>query len=257
MKPYPNRSWSEGMLLALDFDGVVVDGLDECLLVAWNVFHGRAIDDFNRDALHAIPEEFRNKFRLLRSYVRHDGHFIVPFHDDGTAPVDSGSFSERYAAMPSDFRNEFRQAFMAYREAARQLHPEFWAQLHTLLIDIEGLFSLGHEVKIVSGKDAQSISAILCQHGLHLADSDIFGRMTDKREVLTHLKDEANRKGQNMTFVDDNIENVIEAAQLELGINALWANWGYRSPDHQAMASSYAVTEVTADSLFDFLKTSG
>lgn len=244
------------MLLALDFDGVVVDGLDECLLVAWNVFHNRAINDFSRDALHAIPEEFRRKFRLLRSYVRHDGHFIVPFHDDGTASVNSGQFFECYAAIPLDFRNEFRQAFMAYREAARQSYPKFWAQLHTLLIDIKGLFSLGHEVKIVSGKDAQSISAILRQHGLTITDSDIFGRMTDKREVLTHLKQEADRKGQIMTFVDDNIENVIEASQLELGINALWANWGYRSPDHQAMGSAHAVTEITADSLFDVLRNS-
>lgn len=59
-----------------------------------------------------------------------------------------------------------------------------------------------------------------------------------------------------MTFVDDNIENVVEAKELGIGINALWANWGYRSPDHQAVALAHAVTEITADSLFDFLSTS-
>ncbi|HEE4993123.1 TPA: hypothetical protein R7I52_004225 [Klebsiella pneumoniae] len=244
------------MLLALDFDGVVVDGIDECLLVAWNVFHDNTVDDFNHETLLSIPEQFKDNFRLLRSYVRHDGHFIVPFHGDGAAPINSRSFSEYYETIPSDIRHEFRQAFMAYREAARRSHPEFWAELHVPLIAIERLFSVGHEVKIVSGKDTSSICSILRQHGVNIAVTHVFGRMTDKREVLTQLKNSADGKGQSMTFVDDNIENVVEAKELGIGINALWANWGYRSPDHQAVALAHAVTEITADSLFDFLSTS-
>ncbi|MBK0032575.1 hypothetical protein IBT47_09790 [Erwinia sp. S43] len=244
------------MLLALDFDGVVVDGIDECLLVAWNVFHDNPADYFNRETLRSIPEKFKDGFKLLRSYVRHDGHFIVPFHGGGAAPTNSRSFAESYETIPSDIRHEFRQAFVAYREAARRSHPAFWAELHVPLIDIERLFSVGHEVRIVSGKDTPSICSILRQHGVNLAEAHVFGRMTDKREVLAQLKKEADDKGQSMTFLDDNIENVVEAKQLGIGINALWANWGCRSPDHQAVALANAVTEVTADSLFDFLRTS-
>ena len=42
------------MLIAMDFDGVVVDGVDECMLITWNVLHDRPLSDFNQDALQIL-----------------------------------------------------------------------------------------------------------------------------------------------------------------------------------------------------------
>lgn len=39
------------MLIAMDFDGVVVDGVDECMLITWNVLHDRPLSDFNKNVL--------------------------------------------------------------------------------------------------------------------------------------------------------------------------------------------------------------
>lgn len=35
----------------MDFDGVVVDGVDECMLITWNVLHDRPLSDFNKNVL--------------------------------------------------------------------------------------------------------------------------------------------------------------------------------------------------------------
>lgn len=241
------------MLLALDFDGVVIDGADECLLVAWNVFHNNPVNEFNNEKLLAIPSEFKSMFRKYRSYIRHDGHFIVPFYNNPGELITSNSFTEAYDLIPSDIRDEFRQKFIMYRDKARQAFPKFWAKLHSPLIDIARLFGLGHEIKIVSGKDSQSITTILEQQGVNMASVDIYGRMVNKSETLKKIKSESDSKNTKMIFVDDNIENVIEAKKL--GINTFWANWGYRSPEHQNIALSHTVTEISSQALFEFLMT--
>jgi len=68
------------MIVALDFDGVIFDGTNECLLIAWNVFKKNRVKDFNIEVFDKIPTKFNILFKKLRNFVRHDGHFLVPFY---------------------------------------------------------------------------------------------------------------------------------------------------------------------------------
>ncbi|WP_447885908.1 hypothetical protein [Serratia fonticola] len=239
------------MLLALDFDGVVVDGTDECLLVAWNVFHDRGLKVFSQNGLLDIPKAFVERFRSLRSHVRHDGHFIVPFFAN-QAQLSGRGFIEIYESIPLGTRQEFRQSFVEYRSQVRTMLPGFWAELHRPLIDIQYLFQLGHEIRIVSGKDAESISMIMRLFNQSLPASAIHGRMTSKVDVLSLIKNEAYIQGIRMAFIDDNIENIIEAKQL--GITCYWPDWGYKNSEHVEMASAHGIPPVTSEHLFEILR---
>ncbi|HGM5289033.1 hypothetical protein I5Q17_21730 [Serratia ureilytica] len=239
------------MLLALDFDGVVVDGADECLLVAWNAFHGRGLENFNPHGLLDIPKAFVERFRSLRSHVRHDGHFIVPFFANA-AHISSHNFTGIYESIPLGTREEFRRSFVEYRSQVRTLFPGFWAELHRPLIDIRDIFQLRHEIRIVSGKDSESISMILQLFGQSLPASAIHGRMTSKVEVLSQIKNEALALGMRMAFIDDNIENIIEAKQL--GITCHWPDWGYKAAEQIEMASINGIAPITSEHLFEILR---
>lgn len=239
------------MLLALDFDGVVVDGADECLLVAWNTFHGRELEYFSQHGLLDIPKAFVDRFRSLRSHVRHDGHFIVPFFANA-AHISGRSFTAIYESIPLRTREEFRQSFVKYRSQVRTMFPDFWAELHRPLIDIQYLFQLGHEIRIVSGKDSESISMIMHLFSQSLPTNAIHGRMTSKVSVLSQIKNEAFIQGIKMAFIDDNIENIMEAKRL--GITCYWPDWGYKNPEHVEIATAQGISPVTAEHLFEILR---
>ncbi len=240
------------MLIALDFDGVVVDGIDECMLITWNVLHNRPLNDFNQEVLKSIPRPMASRFHKLRNFVRHDGHFIVSFTDAGKEMIDNDKFIAIYESIPSKEKEIFREGFIQYRKQARNTYPAFWAELHRPLLDISKLFRTIHDIYIVSGKDEESISFILSKNGLNISTDKIFGRMTNKNKTLISLKEKAIVENKEMLFIDDNIQNVIDA--LDHGVQSFWAGWGYKTPEHQKIARQKGINELNTEDLLDLIK---
>jgi len=235
-------------MLAFDFDGVIADGLDECLLVSWIAYHGLEIDTFSPMGLDSVPTSFREDFSRLRRFVRHDGHFLVAFTENTQMIDDAFAFEERYAFIPEKEREEFRTQFVATRTAVRDAHETYWLRLHRTFSEVIGIIaSSGGNIKIVSGKDARSIIDILRNQGIHMAETDVFGRLTSKKDVLTALLSEARERREELVFIDDNLANVCEA--IELGARGIWASWGHHSEDDVVRAGREGVPIATLDSL--------
>ena len=242
------------MLIAMDFDGVVVDGVDECMLITWNVLHDRPLSDFNQDVLQNIPRLMAKRFRKLRNFVRHDGHFIASFTEFGNEAIDNDRFTAIYESIPTEDKKIFRDKFIHYRKLARSIYPGFWAELHRPLLDVSNLFETANDIYIVSGKDEESILFILSKYGLNIPANKIYGRMTDKNKTLTLLKSIAFDKNEDILFIDDNIQNVIDA--LDHGIQSFWANWGYNIPEHKLMALKKGINELDTEALLKLVKKS-
>lgn len=240
------------MLIAMDFDGVIVDGVDECMLIAWNILHDRPLSDFNQNVLQEIPHLMAKRFRKSRNFVRHDGRFIASFSEFGNEVINNDTFTALYESIPTKEKEIFRNSFIQYRKQARSFHPDFWAELHRPLMDISNLFETTNDIYIVSGKDEESISFILRKYGLKIPKNKIFGRMTDKNKTLISLKSIASDKNEEMLFIDDNIQNVVEA--LDHGIQSFWANWGYNIPDHRVMALQKGIKELDTEALLKLVK---
>jgi FMN phosphatase YigB (HAD superfamily) len=78
--------------------------------------------------------------------------------------------------------------------------------------------------------------------------------MTDKNKTLTLLKSIAFDKNEDILFIDDNIQNVIDA--LDHGIQSFWANWGYNIPEHKLMALKKGINELDTEALLKLVKKS-
>lgn len=218
------------MIIALDFDGVVVDGINECLLISWNVFNKKPISSFNNTALSEIPDEFKRIFREFRNYVRHDGHFIVSFFHELDRNINQENFNTVYSSLSEEVKLDFRNAFIDYRTQARMQYPSFWSQLHTPLINFKDIIDLGLDVRIVSGKDVESISFILNENECYIESKNIHGSMKNKELTLSNISMEAKSRGCEMVFIDDNLENILDSRKM--GILSYWATWGYHSKDN-------------------------
>ncbi len=233
-------------LYALDFDGVIADGLDECLLTAWLTWHELPVARFDEATLRTIPDTFRDRFAHLRNFVRHDGHFLVAFACDDDLATAS-AFEARYAALPLAERDAFRAAFIALRSTIRTEKPDVWLRMHTVYPDLLPALRAGAVDAIVSGKDGASIEAILHASAVPFPAERIFGRVSDKRPILDDLRAQAAARGAELVFCDDNVDNAVDIAAL--GITVLWARWGYGTPEQRNRAETIGLKGISAPEL--------
>ncbi|CAA0130406.1 Uncharacterised protein [Mycolicibacterium vanbaalenii] len=232
------------MIIALDFDGVICDGLLECAAVTWYAGHLDHCIPPLAEAVESLPQEYIDRFRSVRNYSRTLTDFMVANHT--TSPVrDRQEFDRVRNATPAQMLDA--EAAIGEQIRTRWRTGDFtsWMTQHTLYPGIhEFIARTPHEIAIVSAKDPASISAILTHHGLAGAVSRIHGSCTDKNQVLRHLV-----KSSPVLFIDDNLANVMAAETLPL--TAMWAEWGYRTIEDEAVAASAGTTSVTLNGIND------
>ncbi|GGL80473.1 hypothetical protein GCM10010129_25110 [Streptomyces fumigatiscleroticus] len=229
-----------GDVLAVDFDGVVADALQECALVTWLGGRGPHASVPGAEQLQRLPEEFVQRFRHIRNYARVLDHFVVA-HLPGADAVDSQTaFDTLFSGLEPEYVRAFAEAAGAARERLRTGEPDFWLGLHTLypgMADLLRRFS--GRVVVVTAKDEDSVRAILARHGLGHTVREVFGECGDKAGAVLDVSARWDVPVGNITFIDDNLANVRKVA--ETGARARWALWGYATPEHRAEADRCAV----------------
>lgn len=232
-------------VLVLDFDGVICDSWRECALVTWAAQHGCAPERFGVTAWKALPATFVERFRVLRGYARHLGHFLVPVLA-GSAQIGSqDDFDRYYASLPPAAVAEFIRRASAYRAAARTRRHTHWLAMHDLHPGLASVLSrIRHHLYIVTARDSGSARELLSQHGITVEPERIYGGQHSKGAALADIRV---RERAELFFVDDNLGNVV-AAQAD-GHHVAWALWGYSVPEHHTEATRLRVPVL---SLRDF-----
>ncbi|GGJ49532.1 HAD family hydrolase [Deinococcus roseus] len=218
------------MILALDFDGVICDGLNECLLIAWNAWHQNSPSDLDESQLIGIPDAFKASFAANRNFVRHNGHFIVPFLQENIDFQTQEDFKTHYDSIDAALKARFESHFETLRQTFQTQHEERWLAMHTLYPRIgEVLQNRSHKLYIVSAKDTPSIQLILKSLGVYIPEEHIFGSQKDKIQALNQIALFENVQKDQIVFIDDNLPN-IQVAQQNGFTKATWATWGYHIP---------------------------
>ncbi|MFC6066171.1 HAD family hydrolase [Streptomyces ochraceiscleroticus] len=229
--------------LAIDFDGVIADGLEECALVTWLGVRGLDTSVPGAEQLKRVPGEFIERFRHIRNYSRLLEHFVVA-HLPMAATVDSqAEFDVLLSGLEPEYVRDFTARATAAREWLRTSEPDFWLDLHTLY---PGMADLLHRysgsVVVVTAKDEGSVRAILVRHGLKHSVREVFGECGRKAEAVLDVSARWGVPVEHITFIDDNLTNVRKVA--ETGARARWALWGYGTPEHRAEAERFAVAAL-------------
>lgn len=214
--------------LVLDFDGVVCDGLNECLLSVWNTWHDLDVDAFNINTLNAIPLDFSQRFTQYRNFVRHSGHFVLPFFSDAPAYASSSDFDIAFEKIAEHIVDDFLMRFENYRAEVIKHKYQEWIDMHSYY---DGMFDVvanpQNDIYIVSGKDTYSIVQILASKGLTVSHEKIYGSQKNKIPALQSIADKLGATFDTIDFFDDNLNNTLTAKKA--GFNANWAGWGYKT----------------------------
>lgn len=230
-------------MLALDFDGVICDSLEEGLLISWNAHTRAPVHAFVEPGLAGVPPEVAVRFTGCRPFARHLGHWLVPFAI-GAVPASHAEFVARYDELPSPAIETFTAAATRYRAAVRRTYPDQWLSHHVVH---PGLADVLTSAYIVTARDSESVSRILEAHDVAVDDARIFGSSTDKPDALRTIAIREGVQPGDVTLVDDSIENCL-AAQAG-GYGTWWATWGYSTPGDHARAISHGIRAIPIDAL--------
>jgi phosphoglycolate phosphatase-like HAD superfamily hydrolase len=241
-------STSDRGVLVFDFDGVICDSWRECALVTWSAHHNRPPAEFGIAAFDALPTGFIERFRELRGFVRHLGHFLVPLLAASDLMRTQEDFDRCYGALAPDTVDEFVTKASRYRATVRNGKRECWLALHHMYEGMPDLLSeLAAHLYVVTARDSASVRDLLSSQGIDLSLDRIYGEQQSKLTALADIQAREGVEAERVHFVDDSLSNIVAAR--EAGHSVKWAMWGYSAPEHSEKAARLGVPRLALSDL--------
>lgn len=226
-------------LLALDFDGVICDGLREYFQTSW-----RAYCQLWHSPGAAPPEGLAEAFYRLRPVVETGWEMPVVLY-----ALESG-FSE--AEILRDWHNLSLELLSQHRLEPRQVAAivdgirdswiaqdlDRWLAEHRFYPGVVDRLKTLEQFVIISTKEARFIRALLAQAGITLREDQVFGKeqKRPKHEILRELQPHHDR----IWFVEDRLKTLqgIEQQADLAEVGLFLADWGYNLPRERELAQT-------------------
>ena len=230
-------------ILALDFDGVVCDGLIEYFQTAW-----RAYCELFKPESEDPPEGLAERFYPLRPVIETGWEMPILLYGllqgvpDQDVLKDWPNIVPRLLEESGTDSKAAAQAVDGVRDRWIHSDLEGWLSLHRfypgVLDRIRKALESEVHIMIISTKEGRFIRQLLAREGLQLPESDILGKEVKqpKYETLRQLRNQQ-QSPPTIWFVEDRLkalQSVSQQPDLE-ALELFLANWGYNlEADHQA-----------------------
>jgi len=222
-------------LLALDFDGVVVDSIAECLVVGYNALAIQQGRDERIQRLDELPPATVWEARRIRNFIRHGQdyvfiHFALQQSVAIANQVDFDGFLEKNQSL----ENEFRRIFYDERARFLQEEPQNWLALNPFYPDMQEFvenYQPPERLFIITTKLRENVEAILQGNGVEFYPDNIYSadQKISKSQIIGQLLAEKQLKPAHFHFIDDQVDTLIRAQST--GVNLYLAGWGYNNAE--------------------------
>ena len=241
-------------ILALDFDGVIADSIEECLVVGHNAYtrfqgHGPAIESLQQlaPATARAAREMRNFIRFGEDYVYL--HMALSQAAAIRNQLDFDDFLDKNQTV----REEFRRLFYAERLRFLEEQPGQWLHLNPFYAGMQAFlrdFRPQERLYIITTKKTAYVERILGNAGVELLPGNIFLADKDrsKTEIIAELLDRHKQKPQRFYFIDDQVDTLLKAQST--GVQLFLAKWGYTNADQVHKAREAGIIVLEPDDFF-------
>ena len=233
-------------ILALDFDGVIVDSAWECLFVSYNAYF-KVYKRKEKDFFGGEPFTFENwenikkrykkeveHYRIMRPYIRgaNDYGLIIKLIEEKKIIENQKEFDKYRKSVDFDFE-AFHQEFYKERDRIQELDFKAWFKLESafpkITKDINKLLEEGTKIIIATSNRRRAIAQCFTPKylGFEIKQEDILDKRfgEDKSEQMKHIVKSYNIKFEDIYFVDDQVNHLIQTRPL--GVKVLLAGWSY------------------------------
>jgi len=256
-------------VLAIDYDGVIVDSVMDSLFVSHNAYlkvygnankknFGGELFTFKNWSL--IKEKYKKEieyYRSLRPYIRGatDYGLIQQLMEEGKYITSQREFDEYREEVEFDFQ-KFHDAFYQARRDAQQESFEGWLSLSPpykeFIKGIRKFVQEGIKVMIATSNRREYIArAFLPEYyDIPVAIDDMldFSFGEDKSSQMHYICDKYSVNYSDIYFVDDQLAHLEQTRQL--GINVFLAGWSYATEQQKKIARDKTIPVIEGEENF-------
>jgi phosphoglycolate phosphatase-like HAD superfamily hydrolase len=236
-------------ILALDFDGVICDGMAEYWQTAWRTY----TQVWQLDRLEPSPG-VAEKFRELRPLIEVGWEMPVLIR-----ALTLGISTERMQSSWQRIRDRIladgrlsgvkvSQQLDSVRDNWISQDPASWLRLHQFypgVIDLlKDLPNRKIQPVIITTKESRFVTQLLVEQGVELASEFVWGKelKRSKTDSLKQILDRGTKKPPTVWFVEDRLSTLAKVAtQPELeSVKLYLAEWGYNTAAEREAAIGQA-----------------
>ncbi len=244
-------------MIVFDFDGVLIDSVDEVIVTAYNAaFHAAAVK------LADVDPRFSSFMKINRPRPRSAGEIAiladwVRGRIESLPPglISKSEFEHIAAASKHDPR-DMEERFFRARSAFIEAHKQEWLELNKPYRPLwDALCRLGR-VSIVTYKNTSAVLELCRHYGLPVQAEDVYSTSGGGGSKAEHLRTISYRfENSALYYLDDSLRNLAEVQDSAGGdVSLLWATWGYTAPEDVETAAEMGFTAVTQDDVIKMLK---
>ncbi|MCK5282766.1 MAG: aldehyde dehydrogenase [Nanoarchaeota archaeon] len=239
--------------LALDFDGVIVNSVEECLLVGYNAFA-----EYNKKAkkiqsLDDLGDQTLKKLKKMRNFIKfgEDYVYLNLALAEGMNIRSQEAFNS-FKKKHIDLQSVFFNLFYDERESFSTTHKEEWLKLNSFYNGMKE-FLLNYKNKknlfIISTKRKEFILKILKANSININEQNIFHANEKKTDIISEILIKRKIAPSDFYFVDDQVTTLLDVKAIE--VNCFLADWGYNSYEQYEFALDHNIKSIEID---DFLE---
>jgi FMN phosphatase YigB (HAD superfamily) len=247
-------------MLILDFDGVLINSLDEVALTAYNATTGKLVT-----CLADLPAALVGLFQRNRYHVQSIGDGVLLMN---WCLNNYGSKSEKFL-NPHEYEAVISGATVSLTDRTLRIYetrgqfidkdPECWLALHQPYQPLwDQLTRPPKNTFVILTNKNRDATLRLCRHfGLGIHADDVYSgdqgasKVDNMRQIQERFGD------QLFSFIDDSIKNLRELENsLNVGdktIRLLLASWGYTGPQDEKVAQEYGYPVLNQKDLISLL----
>ncbi|MDP2685113.1 MAG: HAD hydrolase-like protein [bacterium] len=218
-----------------DFDGVLFNSIDECLISSYNAYQ---LYKYNNNSLvsslNKIPENYQAFYYKHRKYVRPAGeYFIIHYAYENHIRLDDYDTFSKIIQDSGSIISEFQKLVFEKRNELKTVDIKKWLALHhpyQNVVNVWKSLSKYYVHYIVSNKDKNSIISLMDDFHMDINPDKVFGGdfSSNKLEIINYILETYKVRAEEAYFIDDNYYHLNDVA--ETGIHLIFADWGYGDP---------------------------
>ena len=247
-------------IVVFDFDGVVCDSTNECMVTSWNAWEKwNDREDFRR-SLERFSSDEIVRFRNLRPRVRGAGEYYILRRslEEGRLIADQSTY-DRFEEKWREHLQPFKKVFFEMRNRLRRENLDDWIGLHQIFSDVIKVMRRLHRenrLYVATLKDEESVRFILEKQGLvlppdHLLDQS---QIKSKLQALNRFLEQTGCEKDDLVFIDDNVTHLLEPKSE--GFKVYLAAWNFPVKEYLDLATQHQIQILNECNLLFPVKTS-
>jgi len=236
-------------ILALDFDGVVVDSIKECLVSGYNAYANYR-GQKNIERYEQLEAGWATQARQMRNYIRNGEDYVFIAHALAQgAPVQQQKDFDDFLARHQQLRASFFEHMVNQRLDFSAAHAEAWTAVNPLYAGMRDFlqhYPNKENLYIITTKKLVFVHKILAANNISLIDANVRDTAggESKRQIIEEILQKRHAAPETFHFIDDQIDTLMQVQPTD--VNVALAAWGYNNEQQieKAQTEGIAVLEL-------------